>query len=125
MKKFKNIGCSPKFIDKLKWGKKDTLGLFKYSLYIEDEYTHTHYNHLANRFYEGLSNDTVVLFDRDCINTLKKSEIDNYEDFIIDSSNIKARNYEEDLRKQQKWKEIIKKEKNKMIEELIQIIKEG
>lgn len=126
-KKFKSIGCNFKPIKKMKWGEnKDTLGLFKYSLYIEDEYTHNNFNNLANRFYEALSNDTVVLFDRSCINTLKKSEIAkfDYSDFIIDDlKNINDRDYIKDVKKQNEWKQYIEDCRRKMLEEFEEIIK--
>lgn len=125
-KKFKAIGCNFKSIGKMKWGeKKSTLGLFKYSLYIEDKYTHDNFNNLANRFYEALSNGTVILFDKSCINTLEKSEISefDYKRFIIDRIDISTRNWEEDLKEQQKWKKYLFDCKERMLEEFETIIK--
>lgn len=128
-KKFKSIGCKFKPCQKFVWNKnKDTLGLFKYSLYIEDEFTHTTYNHLADRFYEALSNDTIILFDKSCLNTLQKSEIKNlnYQKFVIDNlDNLNNRNYEEDLKEQNSWKKVIEQEQIKNFEKIEKILLEG
>jgi len=68
------MGCTCNYCDKLDWTKnRESLNLFRYSLYIEDEYTHTHYNHLANRFYEAIMCNCVQFFDKSCINTLSQS----------------------------------------------------
>lgn len=71
--KFENIGIKGNFIDRINWSG-DGLGLYKTSLYIEDESTHKNYNFLANRFYEALNYNTFPLFDTDCKNTLELSE---------------------------------------------------
>lgn len=79
MKKYDSIKCNALFLQKFKWGKKnETLNLFKYSLYIEDEHTHTNYNCLANRWYEAGVCNNVVFFDINCKNTILKSEIAPY-----------------------------------------------
>lgn len=118
-KKFASLKCTFTPVNKFMWtDKKDTLGLFQYSLYIEDEYTHTTFNNLADRFYEALSNQTVILFDKDCINTLKKSELKecDYEQFIISSpEDFKNRNYEHDWNIQQQWCSLIQQEKKKTL----------
>lgn len=62
-----------KLIGKLKWFPRPQLESFKYSLYIEDEKTHTNYNHLANRFYESISCGVVPIFDESCKSTIDKS----------------------------------------------------
>jgi hypothetical protein len=124
-KKFKSIGCKFTPISKLTWSRTgyDTLGYFKYSLYIEDEHTHNVFNNLADRFYEALSNNTIILFDESCINTLKKSEIENYEDFIITSfKDITKRNYEADLEKQKLWIPTITAEKQKALQYIEKVI---
>jgi hypothetical protein len=86
IKKFQLLGCDCWLTDKFSWKEgEETLNLFKASLYIEDSKTHKLYNFLANRLYESLYCNCMVLFDKSCINTIKRSGylIDDY--FIIDS----------------------------------------
>lgn len=72
---FKKAGIVAEFGDKISWEKgKETLFTFKYSIYLEDTHTHTHYNHIANRFYECLMLDVLLFFDHRCRNTIEKSE---------------------------------------------------
>ena len=126
VKKFIKDGCIFTPCKRFVWGKtKDTLGLFKYSLYIEDEWIHTNFHNLADRFYEALSNNTVILFDKSCLHTLQCSELKNFcfDNFIIDSYNdILCRNYDSDLKEQQKWIELIESEKSKTFNQLESII---
>ncbi|MCK5266999.1 MAG: hypothetical protein KAR07_02420 [Spirochaetes bacterium] len=76
IKMFHHNGCNPKLIQPMSWTPyRETLNLFKSSLYIEDEFTHTHYNCLANRYYEAIMCGVVPLFDESCRNTVKQSGI--------------------------------------------------
>ena len=84
------LGVMPKYINRLNIQKGD-LAKYGFSLYIEDEKTHSAYNYLANRFYESLNSGTICLFDESCENTLALSgyPIDN--SFIVrDSADMVA-----------------------------------
>lgn len=86
IKLFHHNGCNPKLIKPLDWTpRRETLNLFQASLYIEDQYTHTHYNCLGNRFYEALWCNCVPLFDSSCKNTLSRSGYLGWEWHIVNS----------------------------------------
>lgn len=82
-KKFQAIGLQPNFVKRIDWNGRG-LSDFERSLYIEDEVTHTHYNYLANRFYESLNYECVPIFDRSCLGTIEKSGYEIDDDFLID-----------------------------------------
>ena len=136
-KKYKHIGCTPKYITKLSWkNKKETLNLFKYQLYIEDEYTHTAFNNLANRYYEAGFCNNVIFFDVNCRNTINKSELSYYKeqvkDYIVKSyedlqSKIKECNkdFEKHLAIQKSWRMNEANARNNMLKELKNIIYNG
>lgn len=129
-KKFKGIGCNFTPVNKFTWSKTgyDTLGYFKYSLYIEDTVTHSLFNNLADRFYEAISNETVILFDKSCVNTLKKSEIKDfdYSRFLIESfDDVKERDYQADLEEQKKWIPAILTEKQMALNKILEIVLNG
>jgi len=87
IKMFHHNGCNPRLIKPLGWKThRETLNLFRTSLYIEDEFTHNHYNCLANRFYEALFCNCAPLFDQSCMNTLEKSGLKGYDWHIVASA---------------------------------------
>lgn len=87
IKMFHHNGCNPRLIKPLSWqARRETLNMFSASLYIEDVYTHTHYNCLANRFYESLMCNAVPLFDASCKPTLVRSGIEDWEWHIVRDS---------------------------------------
>lgn len=134
MKKFKHAGCNPKYLDTISWDyKKETLNLFRYSLYIEDKYTHKVFNNLANRWYEAGFCNNVVFFDANCWNTIVKSEIgcfeDQIKDYIVSDYNslqekIKYCNqdFEKHLAIQKGWRFNEMKHREDVINELKKII---
>ena len=86
-------GLSARWVGKLMWtGIENRLFGFASSLYIEDEKTHSHYNHLANRFYEGLSHGVPSFFDESCRGTVKLSgyEMDDFW-FVDGPSDLKVK----------------------------------
>lgn len=85
--KFQKQKIKAKYIDVITiHGNKNLLGQFKYSLYLEDIFTHTNYNHPANRFYEAISAKTLQLFDVNCKNTFKIADYD-INDYIVTDQN--------------------------------------
>ena len=86
IKMFHHNGCNPKLIKPMTWvSGRETLNLFRSSLYIEDVFTHTHYNCLANRFYEALFCSSVPFFDKSCLGTIIKSGLSDYDWHIVES----------------------------------------
>jgi len=73
------------FINRIKWNV-EGLSNFNMSLYLEDEITRTHYNHLANRFYEALNYGCTPIFDIGCKPNVEKSGYDIPDKYFISSS---------------------------------------
>jgi hypothetical protein len=133
-KHFFHAGCTPKLIKHINWTpKKETLNLFRYSLYIEDVYTHSVFNNLANRWYEAGFCNNVVFFDVNCWNTIRKSEIAYFEeqikDYIVSSyEELQAKieycnqDFERHLAIQKGWRIGEMHHRNQMIKELKKII---
>jgi hypothetical protein len=65
------------------------------------------------------------LFDKSCVNTLRKSEIASldWKDFLIDSyADIAKRSYQDDWTKQERWIPIVKDEKQKALQTIEKIL---
>jgi hypothetical protein len=136
-KKYKDSGCNPVFIEKLQWVKgQETLNHFRYSLYIEDKYTHANFNNLANRWYEAGFCNNVVFFDENCIATIRKSEIAPFIDeirpyFVHDRASLLAnidrcnKDFPKHLAIQQKWHVANLANREKMLEHLRLIVSRG
>ena len=134
MKKFKHNNCNPKYLDTISWeDKKETLNLFKYSLYIEDKFTHNIFNNLANRWYEAGFCNNVIFFDKNCLNTIRKSEIGIYENeiknyIVTDKFDLQEKinecnlDFEKHLEIQKNWRKNELNLRQKMIDELKEII---
>jgi len=73
--KYKGAGIQARFIEKIMWTEKEAdlfepVGLrlkdYKYSIYFEDEHTHSNYAFMANRFYECVMNNVLMFYDSRC-----------------------------------------------------------
>ena len=80
--KYKDAGIKARFIEKIMWTEKEAdlfepVGLrlkdYKYSIYFEDEHTHTNYAYMANRFYECVMNNVLMFYDSRCQLVIEKS----------------------------------------------------
>jgi hypothetical protein len=118
--KFMDCGVTSKIEKRIDWFKE---GLFphKYSLYIEDEKTHTNYNFLANRFYEALNYECVPLFSKECMRTVELSGYDISDEYFINSSS-EIQN-KKDLFCKTDWHKRASKEKNETLSKLKEIIR--
>jgi hypothetical protein len=84
-KHYFHAGCKPKLIKHVDWTEgREPLNLFRYSLYMEDPFSHKTFTGLGSRWYEAGFCNNVVFFDVNCWNTIRKSEIGYYEEQIKD-----------------------------------------
>lgn len=120
--KFRAGGVTSDVAGRINW-EYGGLFQFKHSLYIEDEKTHTHYNYLANRFYEAINYGCVPLFSRECQRTVDLSGYPIGDDFFIASSNeISTKNH---LECPDVWHEMAAAEKTETLSRISQIIGQG
>lgn len=80
--KYQLAGVNAKFIEKMVWDDSkcdmfEPVGMrlkdFMLSIYFEDEHTHDNYAFMANRFYECIMNNTLLVYDYRCQKTINKS----------------------------------------------------
>ena len=138
--KYQNSGIQAKYIEKLVWdGSKcdmfEPIGMrlkdFMLSIYFEDEHTHENYAFMANRFYECLMHNTLMVYDSKCKKTIDLSgynihpkqiikngeELNNLYDELKNNKNL----YEELMKVQQSNVIFVLKEK----EQVLQTIKKA
>ncbi|MBA7670512.1 hypothetical protein ES703_78658 [subsurface metagenome] len=125
---FKQLGCKSRFCRPFLWSNKGSVfSLFRYSLYIEDEYTHKHYNYPANRFYEALSYGVIQLFDESCSFTFDKAGYDIAPFIVRNKRSLKLqishmdKNYDHFLKQQLSWREKAAMEKTETVTQLKEI----
>ena len=84
MKIFASLGIQPRYARGMSWiTGQETLKQFFASLYLEDAYTHNHYNCPANRYYEALWCGVPLLFQRESQNTWQKYGIQIPAKYVI------------------------------------------
>jgi len=69
--KFRDLNHNIKVFEPFR--SRNLISAFQNVLYIEDTFTHSHYNCPANRFYECLCRGVPLLFDKSCERTFKKA----------------------------------------------------
>lgn len=50
----------------------ETLNKYEFTVYMEDEFSHSHFSSVANRFYECLAAGIPMLFDHNAVNSMKR-----------------------------------------------------
>lgn len=123
--KFESVGVTGPFTGRLDWSVNE-LNMYKTSLYIEDESTHTNYNFLANRFYEALNYDVFPLFDITCKSTLDKSGykipdyalVDNPEQVMYITKNLPK----EHVDVLSSWRKQAVQEKNTVLQHITNLV---
>ena len=118
----KNFGAKPEFITRINW-KKDGLLNYKFSLYIEDEKTHTYYNFLANRFYESINYGVTPLFDASCQGTIDKSGYDIGPEYVINSPEELSEKIKNPPKFKIEWLHQAMQEKEDVLNQIESIIK--
>ena len=131
MKFFKHVGASPLWGKPMTWQHgAETLRLFRASIYLEDVFTHTHYNCLANRYYEALFCGVSVIAQKEASKTFERAGV-NLEGCFFEThkemmSLIERHNdnnfLKERLVKQQHFAEIAKQEKIEVLHQISKII---
>ena len=120
--KFSSVGCTSRMIAPLTWEKgAESLQQFKYSLYIEDDHTHTHFAFMANRFYEALMLGVVSVFSENTLTTIQKSGY-AVESAIIRDLNFSKLPHEELLASQQSLKPQITEERKSVLNGILEFI---
>ena len=140
-KKYIDAGINAKFIEKIMWTDKEAdmfepVGLrlrdYKYSIYFEDEHTHTNYAFMANRFYECVMNNTLMFYDSRCHLVIDRSKykidefqiVKNGDDLLkkMEILNSDEASYKHYLSVQQSNASIILQEKNDALESVKKIL---
>jgi len=67
------------------------LGQYKAGLYIEDDFSHSTFTSLAQRFYEYLQVGLPIVFDAECAKTCETAGLIRYEEFTVDGTADVAR----------------------------------
>lgn len=70
---FQNLNQNINIISTVGFNEFSLLTNYKYTLYIEDKYTHNHYCYLATRFYESLAMKLIIFFDKNLKHTIELS----------------------------------------------------
>ncbi len=125
-KKYRDIGCNARPLDRFGW-RTPALLRFRYSLYIEDDFSHSKFTNLANRFYESIGCGCVLLFDQACKLTLERSGLKGWEEFIVkdydDMQRFTASDYALHREKQAVWEDDIKQQQSDMIAQFAEILR--
>jgi len=125
MKIFKAYGTESTFCKPLTWKNgRETLRKFRTSLYLEDIFTHSHYNCPANRFYEALTCGSVIIPQRESAHTWDTYGIDMTERYVhdLDSLHDMIRKMNDEkymkraLKEQEEWLTDAKERRVRMIE---------
>lgn len=123
-------------VKNLSWERgRESLRLFAPSLYLEDVFTHTHYNCPANRFYEALNCGTIILTQPEAANTWERAGIAmgsnrvvaDREDYIGMARNIMSQSAVrmDYLHEQYEWGKWCVAQKKQLLDDLKQLLNGG